>query len=111
MYTIVTLYPPLRDVLARAYIQKGRIAEAIAEYERLSRFDPKGEGRFLISPEYHYSLAKLYEKVGSIEKSVSEYETLLRIWKNADRGLPERIDAVRRLAKLKGRTPAAVKSK
>ncbi len=111
VYTIVTLYPPLRDVLARAYIQKGRIAEAIAEYERLSRFDPKGEGRFLISPEYHYSLAKLYEKVGSIEKSVSEYETLLRIWKNADRGLPERIDAVRRLAKLKGRTPAGVKSK
>ncbi len=100
LYTTVSLYPPLRDVLARAYLEKGQATEAIAEYERLSTFDPKGEGRLLICPEYHYSLAKLYEKAGSGGKAVSEYEKLIRIWKNADSDLPELIDARIRLAKL-----------
>jgi tetratricopeptide (TPR) repeat protein len=100
-YTIVSLYPPVRDVLARAYIQKGRITEAIAEYERLSTFDPKREGRLFISPEYHLSLARLYEKAGSKEKAVSEYEKFLRIWKDADADIPELIDAKAALARLK----------
>jgi serine/threonine protein kinase/tetratricopeptide (TPR) repeat protein len=111
IYSIVSIYPPLRDVLARAYVQKGRMPEAIAEYERLSVFDPKGEGRLIICPEYHYSLAKLYEKVGSKEKAIIEYEKFLRIWKNADRGLSDRIDAIQRLAKLKRKAPTVGTSK
>ena len=99
-YTMFSLYAPLRDVLARAYLQKGQIAEAIAEYERLSSFDPKREDRRLISPEYHYSLAKLYEQAGSNEKAIKEYQKFLRIWKNADPDLPELIDAKIQLAKL-----------
>ncbi len=99
-YSRVIFYPTLRDVLARAYLRKGQIAEAIVEYERLSAFDPKKEDRRLISPEYHYSLARLYEKAGSNAKATREYERFLKIWKNADRDLPELIEAKTRYAKL-----------
>jgi len=99
-YSRVIFYPPLRDALARAYLSKGQIAEAIAEYERLSTFNPKKEDRRLISPEYHYSLARLYEKAGSNAKAVREYEKFLKIWKNADSDLPELIEAKTRYAKL-----------
>jgi serine/threonine protein kinase/Tfp pilus assembly protein PilF len=99
-YTIYSLYAPLRNVMARAYLQKGQLSEAIAEYERLSSFDPKQEDRRFISPEYHYSLARLYEQAGSNKKAINEYQKFLQIWKKADPDLPELIDAKKRLAKL-----------
>jgi serine/threonine protein kinase/Tfp pilus assembly protein PilF len=42
--------PFLKDVLARAYVEKGELDKAIAEYERLITFDLKSEGRCLIHP-------------------------------------------------------------
>jgi tetratricopeptide (TPR) repeat protein len=106
-YETVSLYAPARDVLARAYLQKGQIADAIAEYERLSTFDPNREDRRFISPEYHYYLGKLYEQTGQREKAIQEYEKLLKIWKNADSDLRELIDTKSRLARLKA--PGRVK--
>jgi serine/threonine protein kinase/tetratricopeptide (TPR) repeat protein len=100
-YTAVSLHAPARDVLARAYVQKGQMAEAIAEYERLSTFDPKREDRRFISPEYHYYLGKLYEQTGQRERAIQEYEKLLKIWKNGDSDLRELIDTKARLARLK----------
>lgn len=99
-YTICSFYASLGDVLARAYLKKGQIPEAITEYERLSTFNPRQDDRRLISSEYHYSLAKLYQQVGSKEKAISEYNKLLHIWKNADPDIPELIDAKKQLAKL-----------
>lgn len=89
------------DSLAgRAYIRKGEPEKAVAEYERLIRFDPKGKTRFLIHPKYYYRLAKLYEQKGDKAKARARYERFLELWKDADPGQPEIDDAKARLAAL-----------
>ena len=92
--------PFVQDVLARAYYLNGELDKAIVEYERLITFDPKSNNRRLIHPKYHYRLAKLYEEKGWKEKAIGELEKFLELWKNADKDLPELIDAKSRLAEL-----------
>ena len=93
--------PFIRDVLARAYQQKGELDKAIVEYERLITFEPNSKERHLIHPKFHYRLAKLYEEKGLKVKAIEQYEKFLNIWKDADKDLPELIDAKKRLAELK----------
>lgn len=92
--------PFLQDVLARAYYMNDELDKAIAEYKRLITFDPKSKDRRLINPKYHYCLAKLYVEKGWKEKAIGEFEKFLELWKDADKDLPEPIDAKNRLAKL-----------
>jgi serine/threonine protein kinase/Tfp pilus assembly protein PilF len=93
--------PFQKDILARAYVKRGEIDKAIAEYERLITFDPKREERFLIHPLYHYRLAKLYDQKGEKTKAAEQYQKFLAIWKDADPDRPEAADAKKRLAGLK----------
>ncbi len=90
-----------RDLLARFYLQKGELDKAISAYEQLITFDPKSKERFLIHPKYHYRLAKLYEEKGWSGKAIGQYERFLDIWKDADKDLPELIDAKARYKSLK----------
>jgi len=89
--------PVLKDVLARAYQQKGDLDKAIAEYERLITFKPEDKSRFLIHPLYHYRLTKLYEEKGWKGKAIDQYEQFLSLWKDAYPGLSEVEDAKNRL--------------
>ncbi|NIM57944.1 MAG: protein kinase [Candidatus Aminicenantes bacterium] len=93
--------PELKDVLARAYQEKGDLDSAIAEYERLVTFDPKSTARYLVHPLCHYRLAKLYEEKGWEGKAIEQYEQFLDLWKNADLGKAEVEDARQRLSGLK----------
>jgi tetratricopeptide (TPR) repeat protein len=90
--------PILIDILAQAYINKGDLKRAIAEYERLVKFDPTALR--LIHPLYYYRLAKLYEQKGNKGKARARYERFLDLWKDADPGTPEVEDAKARLAAL-----------
>jgi serine/threonine protein kinase/Tfp pilus assembly protein PilF len=92
--------PFLKDVLARAYLEKGDLDRAIAEYEKLVNFDPASRARFLIHPELHYRLAKLYEQKGMNSQAIEQYQKFLELWKDTDPGLPEVVDARKRLEKL-----------
>jgi serine/threonine protein kinase/Flp pilus assembly protein TadD len=89
------------DIKARALEGKGDLDRAIAEYERLTTFDPKSTDRRLINPRYYYSLAKLYEQKGLRPKARDSYRKFLELWKDADPGLPEVEDARTRLEGLK----------
>ena len=93
--------PFLKDVVARAYLEKGDLDHAIAEYEKLVTFDPESRTRFLVHPELHYRLAKLYDQKGWKEKANGQYRKFFELWKDADPGLPEVEDARKRLAGLK----------
>jgi tetratricopeptide (TPR) repeat protein/tRNA A-37 threonylcarbamoyl transferase component Bud32 len=103
MNVLVYNIPFLKDVLARAYQEKGELDKAIAEYKRLITFDPKREERTLIHPKYHYRLAKLYEQKGWKGKAIEHYEKFLNLWKDADPGIPEVEDAKKRLTALQVR--------
>ena len=92
--------PFMRDALARAYYLNDERDKAIAEYERLITFNPTSNNRRLIHPKYHYLLAKLYQEKGLKKKAISEFEKFLELWKNADKGIPQFVDAERRLTKL-----------
>jgi serine/threonine protein kinase/tetratricopeptide (TPR) repeat protein len=93
-------FPPERDVLARAYVQKGAIDDAIEEYEKLTVFRPESEDRWLINPLYHYRLAVLYEQKGKAGQAKQQYEKFLEICGKADPRLEELAEARRRLAAL-----------
>ncbi|UCE18903.1 MAG: protein kinase [Gemmatimonadota bacterium] len=90
------LYP-----LAKAYLQSGRLGEAVAEFERvLTRHDEYRAFFVSWAVKAHYLLGLAYEKSGWNTKAVEQYEEFLDIWKDADSGIEEVEDAKSRLARL-----------
>lgn len=78
------------DCLANAYLELGRLDEAIADYERILHFNPN-------YPLVHYRLAQAYERMGQPNRALAEYQEFLQIWIAADADVPEIIAAKKRL--------------
>lgn len=77
--------------LADAYLALGRLDEAIAEYERILKINPR-------YPLAHFHLGQAYERKGDRNQARTAYERFLEIWKDADTDLPEVMAAKARLA-------------
>ncbi len=96
---------PLFDAqyfLSRAYLEAGRLGEAVTELEKtLSRYDERRPGYPIWAVKAYYLLGLAYERSGWKSKAIAQYEEFLDIWKNADAGISEVADAKERLKKLK----------
>jgi tetratricopeptide (TPR) repeat protein len=89
-------------VLAQAYLEVGKLGEAVELLEKsLSRYDEAQASSPIWSVRAHYLLGQAYEKSGWTKKAITKYEDFLEIWKDADPGIPEVDDARQRLARLK----------
>ncbi len=91
-------------ILAEAYLNAGRMADAIQRFEDLRSqytYDRAMLGHW--SVKIHYYLGVAYEETGRIDDAVGQYETYLDILKDADPGLPAASDAVHRLTRLRNR--------
>jgi tetratricopeptide (TPR) repeat protein/DNA-binding winged helix-turn-helix (wHTH) protein len=82
------------DVLANAYLELGRFDEAIAEFERILKINPR-------YPLAHYGLGLAYEGKRQSESARKSYEQFLTVWAMADSDIPEVLNARARLAALK----------
>jgi len=92
--------PFFKDVLARAYLKKGELDKAAAEYRKLMTIDPRNRFRCLIPPLYHYRLGRILEEKADKAGAAGEYRKFLEYWKDADKIHLEPADARKRLAVL-----------
>ncbi len=92
--------------LAQCYFESGQSERAIEAIHTAQRIYLRSFGaahyRAAFYPRGFYLLGKIYEKKGDQKLAIENYEKFLDLWKDADKDLPELIDAKSRLAKLKG---------
>jgi tetratricopeptide (TPR) repeat protein len=79
------------DCLANAYLQLGKLDEAIGEYQRILSLNPK-------YPFARYHLGQAYERRGDQALALAQYAEFINTWKNADPDIPEMVDAKKRFA-------------
>jgi tetratricopeptide (TPR) repeat protein len=70
------------DCLANAYLELGRWDEAIGEYERVLKINPR-------YPLAAYHLGQIYERKGETARARAAYEQFLQDWQAADADIPE----------------------
>ncbi len=91
-------YRPLFiNSLAEAYYKAGDLAKALEEYKRISSltFSRRWDGD--IYAKSFYMMGMIYERMGRKAKATENYGTFLELWKDADPGIAEVIDARKRL--------------
>ncbi len=87
--------------IAQCYLESGLSESAIEAIQTLQRTYIGGFTRAFFYPRGFYLLGKIYEKKGDQKLAIENYEKFLNLWKDADKDLPDLIDAKARLAKLK----------
>jgi cytochrome c-type biogenesis protein CcmH/NrfG len=91
-------------MLARAYLQSGRLDKAVSRLETmLSRYDESRAGTVTWAVKAHYLLGLAYEQSGWNSKAAEQYQEFLKTWKETDPKVPEIGDAKQRLARLTSR--------
>ncbi len=88
------------DSLAQAYLEGGPQEKALETYQKITELT---SGRIAWGDIYaksFYQLGRLYESGGDRARAVANYQKFLDLWKTADPGIPEVVDAKKRLAGL-----------
>ena len=90
----------LRDGLARVRKARGDLKGAIDTYQRLLTFDTASKWTSVFEPRYVLASARLWEHSGDRVAARQQYQRFLDLWKGADPGQPELVEA-----RAGGRTP------
>ena len=91
-----------RDLLARVYLETGRIENAIAEYETLLSATHWAALPFAVQlTQARYYLGRAYEEAGRTQDAADMYQRFLDRWGEADVRLEIVEDARTRMARLK----------
>ena len=93
---VFAMNPPSRDGRGRVEIARGNRTAAIEEYRRLTAAGPGGRSAVL-EPRHVLALARLLDQGGDAAGARIEYQRFVKLWANADEGLPE-IEEARRAA-------------
>jgi tetratricopeptide (TPR) repeat protein len=86
-------------MLAKAYLETGRLGKAIAELENHIYNYYELAPIFIVKSYYYLGLA--YERSGWNREAIEKYEEFLEMWKDADSGIEEIENARERLMRLK----------
>jgi len=89
--------PLFLNSLAQAYYKAGDSEKALEEYKRITSltFPRIWDGD--IYAKSFYMMGRIYESMGNKAEATENYGRFLELWKNADPGIPEVIDARKRL--------------
>jgi len=96
-------YRPLFiNSLAEAYYKAGDLEKALEEYKRISSltFSRIWDGD--IYAKSFYMMGMIYERMGRKAKATENYGRFFELWKDADPGISEIINARKRLEALQG---------
>jgi tetratricopeptide (TPR) repeat protein len=87
--------------MARAYLEAGRLNEAVTKLEAMIRrySEERAENPIHAALLYYY-LGRAYEESGRVGKAIEQYTFFVDLWKNADPKIVEIGDARTRLARL-----------
>ena len=96
--TVFATSLPSRDGRARVEAARGLRQAAIEEYRRLAIISPGYRSSAVFEPRYVLELARLLEQTGDKPGALTEYARFLKLWMNADVGLPELSEAKKALA-------------
>ena len=96
---VFAMNPPSRDGRARVAMARGDPAAAIEEYRRLTVAGPGGRSAVL-EPRHILALARLLDQQRDTAGARIEYERFVKLWANADEGLPEIEEARGAIARL-----------
>jgi len=89
-------------MLGRVYLEAGELGKAVQQFEGLH--SQHADPRLYFGPwtvKSHYYLGLAYERSDWISNAVEQYAGFLEIWKDADSGIAEILDARERLARLR----------
>ncbi len=88
-------------LLAECQYEEGLLDKAL---ESLRKLQPINSNFYYWRANYYpksfYLMGKIYEKKGDTNLAIKNYEKFLELWKDADKDLPDLIDAKTRYAKL-----------
>jgi tetratricopeptide (TPR) repeat protein/predicted Ser/Thr protein kinase len=96
--TVFATSSPSRDGVARVELARGNRKAAITEYRRLTTAGSARASSAALEPRDILELARLLDAEGDTMGARVEYERFLKLWANADAGLPELIEAKRALS-------------
>jgi len=83
--------------LAQAYYKAGDLAKALQEYKRIASLTYSRIWDGDIYAKSFYMMGMIYETMGKKAEATENYSRFLELWKDADPGIPEVIDAKKRL--------------